>query len=208
MCIPLWFGFGPHSEDGYGLSPSKSPSKVGAVAMVVMFLGWIVELVAITTIYWAVFTWLTVDTAQRRITITEAHGLWKYCSKFIGLFVRCEHSPGWLVAVRALNVIGMMFGSGALVFMGLFTFLHSEKWNKIFKSSALSSAIFSGVLILIGAIVYGASVSQGKAPLPHKPVGDVQYVLSWSFALSIIAAILFVISGVIMGFARKPRMIE
>lgn len=67
---------------------------------------------------------------------------------------------------------------------------------------------FVGVLILIGAIVYGASVSQGKAPLPHKPVGDVQYVLSWSFALSIIAAILFVISGVIMGFARKPRMIE
>ena len=51
------------------------------------------------------------------------------------------------MAVRAMNVIGMMFGSGALVFMGLYTFLSSEKWDKIFKNSAVSSAIFAGMFI-------------------------------------------------------------
>jgi hypothetical protein len=41
MCIPIWFGFGPHSEDGYGLSPAKRVSKIGAVSIVLMLIGWI-----------------------------------------------------------------------------------------------------------------------------------------------------------------------
>ena len=54
---------------------------------------------------------------------------------------------GWLVAVRALNVIGMMLGSGALVFMGLYTFLNSEKYDRMFKTSAMSSAIVAGIYL-------------------------------------------------------------
>lgn len=54
---------------------------------------------------------------------------------------------GWLVAVRALNVIGMMLGGGALVFMGLYTFLNSEKYDRMFKTSAMSSAIVAGIYL-------------------------------------------------------------
>lgn len=206
MCIPIWFGFAPHGEDGYGLSPAKRISKVGAVAMLVMFIGWIIELVAITTTHWSEITWFV--NFRYGGTIRKPHGLWSNCDQRFFLFPNCQDTQGWLVAVRALNVIGMMFGSGALVFMGLYTFLNSEKWDRIFKSSALTSAILAGVLVIIGAIVYGASINQGKAPIPYNVIGT-KYLhdFSWSFALSIIAAIFFVISGVLMGFARKPRIV-
>lgn len=49
--------------------------------------------------------------------------------------------------MRALNVIGMMLGGGALVFMGLYTFLNSEKYDRMFKTSAMSSAIVAGIYL-------------------------------------------------------------
>lgn len=184
-------------------------SRLAFIAIVVLILGGVIEIIALASPYWIVYH-------DAPIVGNIGHsGLWLLCKKIATgavTTVSCDNYsdtiPGWLVAVRALNVIGMMFGSGALVFMGLYTFLNSEKWDRIFKSSALTSAILAGVLVIIGAIVYGASINQGKAPIPYNVIGT-KYLhdFSWSFALSIIAAIFFVISGVLMGFARKPRIV-
>ena len=44
-------------------------------------------------------------------------------------------------------MIGMMLGGGALVFMCLYTFLNSEKYDRMFKTSAMSSAIVAGIYL-------------------------------------------------------------
>lgn len=182
-------------------------SRFSFVAIVVIIIGGIVEIVALATPYW------TLSSTQSLGNIGHS-GLWLNCKRTqatVVTTVSCssyaDAIAGWMVAVRALNVIGMIFGSVALVFMGLFTFLYSEKWKKIIRSSALISALLAGSLIIIGAVLYGVSVSQGKAPVPYQVV-SARYIhsLSWSFALSLVAAILFVISGVMMGFSRKPRI--
>lgn len=92
MCIPLWFGFAPHGEDGYGLSPAKRISKVSAVAMVVMFIGWILEVVAISTKHWSEITWFGDITFGW--TYIQSHGLWSNCDQRFWLFPNCQDTQG------------------------------------------------------------------------------------------------------------------
>lgn len=183
-------------------------SRAAFVACVILIIGGIIEIVALASPYWN----LTYAATFGKI----GHiGLWLICKRVQAavLTTSCvgydDIVPGWVVAVRALNVIGLMFGSGALVSMGLFTFLNSERYDKIFKISALTSAILAGVLIIIGAIVYGASIRAGKAVVPYETsMATYSHELSWAFGLSIVAAIFCIVSGVVMGFARKPRVVS
>lgn len=96
MCIPIWFGFGPHSEDGYGLSPAKRVSKIGAVAIVLMFIGWIMELIAVCSAHWVILSTYGRNSYNQLVGNTQAHGLWTSCTGVFALFAICHDTPGKL----------------------------------------------------------------------------------------------------------------
>ena len=60
---------------------------------------------------------------------------------------------------------------------------------------------------MIGDVVYGASVSQGRtAPyFSNNVYTNFTSELSWSFGLSVTASILCIISAILVGFAKKRR---
>ena len=47
-------------------------------------------------------------------------------------------------AVRAMAILGMLTGSGALITLGLYTFLRLETWSRILKFSAIGSCLGAG----------------------------------------------------------------
>ena len=96
MCIPIWFGFGPHSEDGYGLSPAKRVSKIGAVSIVLMLIGWIMELIAICSAHWVILSTYGRNSYNQLVSNTQAHGLWTSCTGVFALFPICHDTPGKL----------------------------------------------------------------------------------------------------------------
>lgn len=96
MCIPIWFGFGPHSEDGYGLSPTKRVSKIGAVSMVLMFIAWIMELIAVCSAHWVILSTYGRNSYNQLVGNTRAHGLWTSCTGIFALFPICHDTPGKL----------------------------------------------------------------------------------------------------------------
>lgn len=46
--------------------------------------------------------------------------------------------------MRAMAILGMLTGSGALVTLGLYTFLRLETWSRILKLSAIGACIGAG----------------------------------------------------------------
>lgn len=46
--------------------------------------------------------------------------------------------------MRAMAILGMLTGSGALVTLGMYTFLRLETWSRILKLSAIGACIGAG----------------------------------------------------------------
>lgn len=184
-------------------------SLIGLAAIVVLILGGILHIVAIASPYWHVTSAILYNGQTLRV---GNFGLWVECLSTTG--VTACNSPGiaddaWMGAVRAMAILGMLTGSGALVTLGLYTFLRLETWSRVLKLSAIGACIGAGVLILIGAIIYGSSAGDGKYPpaqfnsaLSRRMV----YTMSWSFGLSITGAILCFVSAILTGFATKPKL--
>lgn len=53
-------------------------------------------------------------------------------------------SLAWLLAVRAMDILGMLFGTASLVLMGLYTFVPSGKWSTTYKVSSVVTALVAG----------------------------------------------------------------
>jgi hypothetical protein len=47
-------------------------------------------------------------------------------------------------AARAMAILGMLAGSGALVMLGMYTFLQLETWSRILKLSVIGASITAG----------------------------------------------------------------
>lgn len=184
-------------------------SLIGLAAIVVLILGGILHIVALASPYWHTTSALLFNGKTLRVGNS---GLWVECIATTGV-TTCG-SPviadeAWMGAVRAMAILGMLTGSGALVTLGLYTFLRLETWSRILKLSAIGACIGAGVLILIGAIIYGASARDGKYSPGGFNTGSssrMVYTLSWSFGLSITGAILCFVSGILTGFATKPKL--
>lgn len=68
---------------------------------------------------------------------------------------------------------------------------------------------FLGVLILIGVIIYGVSVWDGKYFFGGFNIGSsswMVYILFWFFGLFIMGVILCFVSGIFMGFVMKFKL--
>ncbi|KAK3106674.1 hypothetical protein FSP39_024937 [Pinctada imbricata] len=187
----------------------RKPPIIALVAIGFMVLAGILYLVAMALPYWHVAYGITPSGA---LTPRLGHyGLWVGCEPFLSSVI-CAHQSlhidSWLLWVRALHTIGMMCGTGALIMMVVYAFIYSERWSGIFKISAVVSAICAGLFVMIGDVVYGASISQGKSHPMQPPIRYDRYKfdLSWSFGLSVTAAILCIVSAVCIGFAKKRRI--
>ncbi|KAJ8307202.1 hypothetical protein KUTeg_015286 [Tegillarca granosa] len=120
------------------MSTSRKIPVLAIIAIIVIIISGILQLIALATPYW--------HTIYSRGDVRAGHGgLWHGCFRLTNI-VYCSsptHVPGWLMAVRILEVIGMMFMSGALMMMVIFLVVSSVKWSKITRNSAAASALIS-----------------------------------------------------------------
>ncbi|XP_069120020.1 uncharacterized protein [Argopecten irradians] len=185
----------------------KKFSVLALIAIALLIFGGILHIIALATPYWH----FTYEATFGRV---GHYGLWVGCKYFLTT-VSCSseyiNPPGWMQGVRAMDVLGMLLGTTALVLMGLYTFAPSGKWTTTYKVSSVVTALVAGLFVLIGAIIYGVSIVNGADLISAFPYnsgglflnGVYTHDLSWSFGISITAAILCVLSGVVMGFAGK-----
>ncbi|XP_061169447.1 uncharacterized protein LOC133178751 [Saccostrea echinata] len=184
-------------------------SIFGLAAIGVLILGGILHIVALASPYWHLTSSRLYDGKELRIGNA---GLWIECISWTGA-TKCV-SPSvsdaaWMGGARAMAILGMLTGSASLIILGLYTFLRLETWSRILKLSAIGASIGAGVLILIGAVIYGASVADEKYPPSGFDTSNSRkmlYSMSWAFGLSITGAILCFVSAILTGFAKKPKL--
>lgn len=109
-------------------------------------------------------------------------GLWKWCTTVESLSscVSFLDGGGAVNATRALEIIGIVAGIAALCVLRIRK--HLSHVNQI----AGGMAIFAGILMLIGTIVFGTDDLQRLTPELNLHVG---------FALCVVAGILSIIGG-------------
>lgn len=158
----------------------------GVAATVLVIVAVIVGIIGVAIPYWEHGSYLGLEIHS---------GLWKACGRYDNIFVRtsriCIDIPeisisDSLKAVRALEILGIIFLGLSLV-SGIFK-LAVRKDKVAFFWLAGGLAIFSGVLMITGAIIYGVKTQHEIDP------GDMLH-LHAGFGLCITAGCLAIIAG-------------
>lgn len=131
--------------------------------------------------------------------VVGSSGLWKICTHPFNdrdsdcRFFRWEdvQVSHWFRTVQALEVLGMVFGLTALLMTILFHFVDTCAENRVMKFSSIFLCILTFCKVLSGGIVIGALKDVQKA---YKVPGYT--MMSWSFGLSIVSCLFYLISGV------------
>ncbi|KAK7104042.1 epithelial membrane protein 1-like [Littorina saxatilis] len=121
----------------------------------------------------------------------------------VGVFYKCvdgdcsggdsSESQTWQKAVAAMEILGILLAVPCLIFVVLFIFVPVTSGKTWVKVTTLSLAYGAGVLILIGVIVCVAK----KDDFPELAPGyRLSFDVSWSFAMTIIAGMLYLSTGV------------
>lgn len=126
-------------------------------------------------------------------------GLWRICSSN-HYTPGCSPTDGWandwFAAVQALVTFGFFGINVALFLLILYMFVSSCQKNGEVAMGTAIICFVTGVLYLIGIIVFGAKFKEDFIdPADRNPSwGD--YKLSYSFALSVVALALELVAGV------------
>ncbi|KAL5008161.1 hypothetical protein ScPMuIL_013742 [Solemya velum] len=130
-------------------------------------------------------------------------GLWRACSES-NWVVGCVELDGtandWWAATQALAIFGFVGINVAFFLLILYMFVGKCQKNGEVAMATAIICIVTGVLFLIGVIVFGAEYDEyykdlGKTP-NNKNNND--HSLSYSYGLAIVAVILEILSGVLL----------
>ncbi|XP_055995868.1 uncharacterized protein LOC125647783 isoform X2 [Ostrea edulis] len=121
-------------------------------------------------------------------------GLWKTC--ILTPTFHCledAYTAGWFGATQAFETIGLIAGFVGLILTILYIFVTQTAGNRVlFIIDLLAVGIAAGSTLL-GVIIYGANAS----------------ALSWSFALAVIAGLVYGVAGALMVIhLLKPNLVQ
>ncbi|KAL3872780.1 hypothetical protein ACJMK2_035981 [Sinanodonta woodiana] len=127
------------------------------------------------------------------------YGLWRLCGENV-YNPGCVQLDGWGVdwyaATQALVSFGFFGIWVALILVSLAMFSGTFKGNKEVAIAAAIVCILTGVLYLIGVIVFGVKFDEYF--ISRNSVTLVNYSLSYCFGLSIVALVFEIVAGVLM----------
>ncbi|XP_071117439.1 uncharacterized protein [Haliotis cracherodii] len=155
-----------------GFSQASLLSKIGLGLCVA---GLIFDLIGFPSPSWTTYTINSV---------TTAYGLFQICA-YSSSSSECIQLTGvadWYDAVRALSIIGFLLGLACVVVLCIFVLVKNDL--KLLQISALVLAFLSAIFILAGAILYADKQE-------HRNLG-------WSFALTVVGAVLLLIGGIVL----------
>lgn len=128
------------------------------------------------------------------------YGLWRICSNN-EISPDCEATDGWgndwFAACQALVTFGFFGINVALFLLILYMFVPSCQKNREIAMATAIICIVTGVLYLIGVIVFGAKFKEDFIDPANSPLGLRDHKLSYCFGLSIVALILEIVAGVL-----------
>ncbi|CAG2250925.1 unnamed protein product [Mytilus edulis] len=172
----------------------KSASLWMKLALCFLAVALVFACISFTTTGWGSATNIATSSAQ-------FYGLWRICSD-TGQITACQQLDGtstdWYAATQAMVTFGF---SGILIsffLLILFLFINSCKTNGQIGLAAGIVSIVTGILYLIGCIVFG---TQWDKYYKDTPVTD--YALEYGFALSIVALVLEITAGVFLIIETK-----
>lgn len=131
---------------------------------------------------------------------SKHYGLWRICSNS-EIRPDCEPTDGWgndwYAACQALVTFGFFGINVALFLLILYMFVPSCQKNGEIAMATAIICIVTGVLYLIGVIVFGAKFKEDFIDPANSPLGLRDHKLSYCFGLSIVALILEIVAGVL-----------
>lgn len=174
------------------------------VALGVLIFGGLLHIIGLATPNWHEITFTTTVVKNQAY---GHHGLWVGCSFRTSDVVDCQSHgdgssdvEGFIVAVRALEVLALMFGVACVVVTGLWFFLNIQKHRLIMMISALGTGFTAGLFGLIGIIVYAAEINSKTSTSPGTLF---TFTLSWSFALCVLSSCLVTIATILIAVGSR-----
>ncbi|KAK3608542.1 hypothetical protein CHS0354_042519 [Potamilus streckersoni] len=165
----------------------KSASLFAKISFVLLVVAALFASIAFTCTGWA------------KNNVGAHYGLWRLCGENV-YAPGCTQLDGWAVdwwaATQALVSFGFFGIWVALILVSLVMFSESFKGNKEMAIAAAIVCIVTGVLYLIGVIVFGAEFD--KYFISRNYLTLMNYSLSYCFGLSIVALVFEIVAGVLM----------
>lgn len=151
----------------------KMPHIAVIIGLVASGIALLFQIIAVAAVGWL-----------KTKNVDESIGLWRYCSSGQCFDFNSSLVSDWLDATKAFALLGLFFIAGALAAGILIMFLDKKLLPLIAGAVALVAALF----VLISFAVFA---DQRKTPFP-----ELGYELSYCFALSVVAFVLCIASGV------------
>lgn len=168
------------------------------IAIVLLIIAGIFAIIGLATPNWHDELQRTsISTTQ---TLVAHHGIWAKCSlRRVDTFDCGAHSEEkeFLLAVRAMEILAVLFGAACIILTGIWAFLKIEKNRQILAISYMLTGFLAGLFGIIGIIIYAAEI--GTADSSGVPGISIDYQLSWSFALTTLAACSALIATALLG---------
>ncbi|XP_062568868.1 uncharacterized protein LOC134231014 isoform X2 [Saccostrea cucullata] len=121
-------------------------------------------------------------------------GLWEAC--ILTPRFHCLEDPysaGWFGATQAFETIGLIGGFVGLILIILYIFIDKTAGNRVLFIISLVAVGIAAGSTLLGVIIYGANGS----------------ALSWSFALAVIAGLIYGVATALMAIHLvKPGLVQ
>ncbi|KAH3853910.1 claudin-10-like [Dreissena polymorpha] len=173
----------------------KGASLLAKVSLVLLLIAALFSWISFTTTGWAKIA-VAVPGTPAVYTYTY-YGLWRSCQGNNLLIATCGQLDGtandWWAATQALVTFGFLGINFALFFLVLKMFVGACAKNGEIAMATAIICIATGVLYLIGVIVFGAEFNEHFI----EPYGSI-HKFGFGFALSIIAMVLEIVAGVLL----------
>lgn len=172
------------------------------VAIGILIFAGIFAIIGLATPNW--HDELQTTSLTTKQTLSAHHGIWAKCSLVsLDNFDCGPHTEekGFLLAVRAMEILAVLFGATCIILTGIWAFLKIEKNRQILAISYLITGFLAGLFGIIGIIIYAAEINSAD-PSPSQAI-RIDYQLGWSFGLATMAACLTLIATALLGLGWR-----
>lgn len=168
-------------------------------ALILLIIAGILAILGLATPNW--HNQVQTTTISTIPKIRSHHGIWATCSNIgYDVFDCGAHSepPGYLLAVRAMEILAVLCGASCILIAGIWAFLKvADSKKQIMAIAYLITGFLAGLFGLLGIIIYAAEL---HSTTPESDPGVfLEYQLSWSFGLATVAAVLTCIATALLG---------
>ncbi|XP_062567681.1 uncharacterized protein LOC134229914 isoform X1 [Saccostrea cucullata] len=158
-----------------------SASLVVKITFICVIVAVLFHLVGFSTAYWSNWT---------GYVYSHHWGLWKICQPYC---YSVSSGSGWFGATQAFETIGLIGGFVGLILIILYIFIDKTAGNRVLFIISLVAVGIAAGSTLLGVIIYGANGS----------------ALSWSFALAVIAGLIYGVATALMAIHLvKPGLVQ